>query len=55
MQKYVKIVKIYCNYGVGVVQWRQLKKGTARAGRVKDMRTFRMKDVERIEKLLADN
>ena len=38
MQKYVKIVKIYWKYVVNVVQWRQLKKGTARAGRVNSMR-----------------
>ena len=41
MQKYVKIVKIYCNYGVGVVQLRQLKKGTARAVRVRGYEDYK--------------
>ena len=50
MPKYVKIVKIYCNYGVCVVQWRQLKKGTARAVKVKDMfRAFILTLVEAFE------
>ena len=35
MQKYVKIVKIYCNYGVGVVLYRQDKERNCKGRKVR--------------------